>query len=233
MGLVFGGADLLASSVVIPPDVTSVSDIEKIIIQVRRHTRLHLFMGTRKQYFFFLIFVFISIVQFIDEAKACSSRSAAKHCLYVRLRCPGRQSTRQHGRRIFLVSKAFSIYAAFGLFRQRRNRRQQLLVSFPATGALSITTECSQETPGHVPAFIRYQLGFALVSPIGKGPAIIQLTFFLFFFLFSPSSSPLISSYLVVALGVLCILAPTAPHVLAGGSLSLCGDGTSYFLIDK
>ena len=41
MGLLFGGADLLASSVVIPPDVTSVSDIEQIIIQVRRHTRLH------------------------------------------------------------------------------------------------------------------------------------------------------------------------------------------------
>jgi len=181
---------------------------------------------------FFLIFVFTSIVQFIDEAKACSSRSAAKYCLYVRMRCPGRQSTRFNRRRIFLVSKAFPINADFGLFRQRWNRRQQLLVSFPATGALSITTECSQETPDHVPAFIRYQLGFALVSPIGKGPAIISINFFVFFFL-PPASSPLISSYLVVALGVLCILAPTAPRVLAGGSLSLCGDGTSYFLIDK
>lgn len=60
MGLVFGGADLFASSVVIPPDTTSVSDIEKIIIQVRRHTRLHLFMGTRKQFCFLFLFLFPS-----------------------------------------------------------------------------------------------------------------------------------------------------------------------------
>lgn len=35
-GLAFCGADLSASSIVIPPDVTADSDIEKMIIQVRR-----------------------------------------------------------------------------------------------------------------------------------------------------------------------------------------------------
>ena len=35
MGLAFGGHNLRASSVVIPPDVTSENDIEKIILQVK------------------------------------------------------------------------------------------------------------------------------------------------------------------------------------------------------
>lgn len=39
MGLIFSGLDLRASSVVIPPEVTSESDMEKIIIQVISITR--------------------------------------------------------------------------------------------------------------------------------------------------------------------------------------------------
>ena len=112
-GLVFCGTEVRASSVVVPPDVTTDSDIERIIVQVRR---LQILEGNA-----LLIEPHFRLTVKTDEGKTRSNSwsEEEKYWLHGRLRRPWYTPSRPVRCRVGNLSKAFPDHAAVRLFRQR------------------------------------------------------------------------------------------------------------------